>query len=128
MKDKRRWPRVSLELPAKFALVIPGYLDASPAMDSIVLDLSERGVLVETSLPHASFLEMLKELRWCRISLAEQDLPRQIIGKIVWIDRMSADEEARYKLGVYLEDLRPADQLQLQQFVAASRSSSTLLN
>ena len=58
--------------------------------------------------------------------MTEIDLPKRIFGKIVWIDQATSGPEARYKIGIYFEELSADDELLLQTLVTARLESGSL--
>lgn len=116
--DKRQWPRVALRIPAEVSIIIPGQRIDTVLVDSMILDMSRRGVLLDVQFLQPTHRVLLSGLRFCRIVMVDPDLPNLLVGKIVWIDQIGSEGVTRYNIGVYLEALSPHHELQLQEFVS----------
>ena len=99
--ERRRYPRISVELPVRMSTVDPeddpGTGDPSfQASDAVCLNLSRGGALLRTEEPVASGKRLLLELEMGDGGQAD------LIGRVVWARRTqdSADAEGDMCLGI----------------------------
>ena len=90
--DRRRSPRVSIELPFYYSLV-----DQREAQHGVVADASEGGLLVYLSekIEIGAFLRIeISSVRWKEL------IPIKAIGKVVWSDLAAREAWGEYRYGI----------------------------
>ncbi len=120
---KRKFDRVPVELHARFSVLVPEETFQPIEQDCVVLDLSERGVLVVVRLDSNVYSSMLQKTRFCRIAFADTTLrlPDKVTGKAVWIQPQNIGEITNYRIGLFFEDCPVSVCEKLRNFVEDSR-------
>lgn len=104
-KDLRRYERVEVSLPARISVLIPEHTFRPLELDCEILDISERGAMVNVRLTPENYSLMLQKTRYCRLNFAGAvDLPARVTGRAVWLQPQGKDEGRTYKIGLFFED------------------------
>jgi len=118
--EKRRYLRASVCLPARFSVLIPELTFRPVEQDCEVLDISERGAMVNMRLSQETYSLMLQKTRYCRLELDNvTGLPQRITGRAVWLQPQGNDENRNYKIGLFFEDCPPEIVSALRAYVQA---------
>ncbi len=103
--EKRQHNRVSVSLPARFSILIPENTFRPVEYDCEVMDLSERGAMINVSLAPETYSMMLQKTRFCRLEFSGIDhLPDKVSGRAVWLQPQGNDSQRSYRIGLFFED------------------------
>jgi len=103
--DNRRFERVHVSLPAKFSVLIPEHTFRPVEYECEVLDLSERGAMVNVRLASENYSAMLQKTRYCRLDFLDAiDLPERVTGRAVWLQPQGKDDDRTFRIGLFFED------------------------
>ena len=124
LNDNRRYDRVNVAIPAKFSVLIPENTFRPVDYDCEVLDLSERGAMLNVKLSPENYSAMLQKTRYCRLEFADTTaLPDKVTGRAVWLQPQGKEDERRYRIGLFFEDC-PAEIVSgLRRFVDSIKKS-----
>lgn len=118
IQERRRWPRVQVELPCEVQLLILGESFEPRIHHGCIIDLSVRGAKVRISgLPKEVFKKLLRPDCYVKLifSTPESEGNAKVIGKIVWMDYNS--KQQLLEIGTYFEKVEPQEEKMLQQIV-----------
>lgn len=122
--EKRKYERVSVALPAKFSVLIPEQTFQPVNYDCEVIDLSERGAMVNVQLTPENYSMMLQKTRYCKIDFGGiDDLPNRVTGRAVWLQPQGNNENRIYRIGLFFEDCPPEIVSALKTFVESLKKS-----
>ena len=68
-------------------------------------DLSERGVLVELSVPDPVYALISGQRRVVRLKFAEDVFPGRLMGHVAWSDHLHRSGRLLHRIGVYFEEM-----------------------
>ncbi len=118
--DKRKSVRVEISLPARFSILIPENTFRPLEYDCEVMDLSERGAMINVSLAPETYSLMLQKTRHCRLAFSGIDhLPDKVAGRAVWLQPQGNDEQRCYRIGLFFEDCPAEIVNSLKAFVSS---------
>ena len=104
--DNRQHPRVALSMPVMFSILVPEDTFRPVLNDATLLDLSEKGAMVQVELDEETYRSLLRKTRYCRIELSgHAELPEKLVGKAVWIQADRASGRNKYRIGMFFEDM-----------------------
>lgn len=104
-QELRRFERVKVSLPARLSVLIPEQTFRPLELDCEILDISERGAMINVRLEPKNYSLMLQKTRYCRLNFAGAiDLPVRVTGRAVWLQPQGKDENRTYKIGLFFED------------------------
>lgn len=122
--DKRKYERIVVSLPASFSVLIPEQTFRPVTNDCEVIDLSERGAMLNVRLPAENYSQMLQKTRYCRLEFNGIDaLPDKITGRAVWLQPQGNDDQRTYRIGLFFEDCPAEIVSALKQFVESLKKS-----
>jgi hypothetical protein len=117
-QERRRWPRVKVELPCEVQLLMPEDTFQPHHAHGTILDLSIRGVKLRIAgLPTEIFRRLLHPNRYVKLTFSSPESEEKVkaIGKIVWMHFVS--EEQLLDVGTYFEKVEPETEKVLQKIV-----------
>ncbi len=122
--DKRKYERVIVSIPAKFSVLIPEHTFRPVDYDCEVLDISERGAMINVRLSPDNYGAMLQKTRYCRLEFYDEaNLPDKVTGRAVWLQPQGKEDERIYRIGLFFEDC-PAEIVSgLRRFVDKIKTS-----
>lgn len=104
-QENRKYDRAAVSLPARLSVLIPEQTFRPIEQDCEILDLSERGAMLNVRLSPESYSLMLQKTRYCRLEFAGAvDLPSKVTGRAVWLQPQGNDESRVYRIGLFFED------------------------
>lgn len=104
-QEQRQHTRVAVALPAKLSILLPEVTFRPIEEDCEVLDLSERGAMVNVRLAPESYSMMLQKTRYCRLDFAGAvGLPNRVTGRAVWLQPQGPENDRTYRIGLFFED------------------------
>ena len=117
--DRRKHPRVKLNLAATLGVMVPEATFQPRVHEATVLDLSERGAMIRSMLSADTYRELLHNPRYCRISLTDEpDLPQRLIGKAVYFQPIThPGMPTEYRIGLFFEEIAEADQTRIRAYI-----------
>ena len=65
--EQRKYEHVAVTLPARFGVLIPEHTFQPMEYECEVIDLSERGAMINVKLPAENYSMMLQKTRYCRL-------------------------------------------------------------
>jgi len=118
-EKNRRYPRVPVEIDATLCILLPEQTFQPIVKSAKIVDLSERGAMVEFHGDDSIVRELLRATRYCRLGINPgQGLPEKLIGKAVWVQPISEESGGvRCRLGLYFEEVDEAIVEQLRAYV-----------
>jgi len=120
-KERRKWPRVNVELPCEVQLLMPDETFQPRSSHGCIMDLSMRGARVRiSSLLKDVFQKLLRPNRYVKLifSTPESERKLRVIGKIVSME--FKEKEQLLDLRAYFENVEPGTQTVLQRIVGQS--------
>ena len=122
--DKRKYERVATNLAATLSILIPEETFSPVTNGCEVIDISERGAMVQISLAPESYSQMLQKTRFCRLEFQDtHNLPKRLTGRAVWLQPQGSLQNRSYKVGLFFEDCPPEIVSQLQNYVNHIKNS-----
>jgi hypothetical protein len=105
--------RIVVSIPARFSILIPENTFSPVELDCEVLDMSERGAMINVCLSSETYSMMLGKTRFCRLRFSEKDhLPKKVGGRAVWLQPQGNDSRRSYRIGLFFEHC-PAETVSL---------------
>ncbi len=117
-KERRKWPRVNVELPCEVQLLMPDETFQPRRAHGCIINLSMRGARVRiSSLLKDVFQKLLRPNRYVKLifSTPESERKLKVIGKIVSME--FKEKEQLLDLMAYFEKVEPGTQTVLQKIV-----------
>lgn len=103
--EQRQHKRMAVSVPARFSILIPENTFRPIEYDCEVLDISERGAMVNVCLAPETYSMMLQKTRYCRLTFSGIDhLPDKVAGRAVWLQPQGNDADRSYRIGLFFED------------------------
>ena len=122
--ENRRYTRVSVSIPAKLSVLIPEETFQPVTYDCKVLDISERGAMMQVQIEPETYSLMMRKTRYCRMDFSEiEGLPDKVTGKAVWLQPQGNNENGRfYRIGLFFEDCPAENVSKLRKYVDSIKS------
>ena len=117
-KERRKWPRVNVELPCEVQLLMPDETFQPRRAHGCIMNLSMRGARVRiSSLLKDVFQKLLRPNRYVKLifSTPESERKLKVIGKIVSME--FKEKEQLLDLRAYFENVEPKVQTVLERIV-----------
>jgi len=123
--EKRKFDRITVAIPARFSVLIPEHTFRPVEYECEVLDLSERGAMLNVRLSQENYSAMLQKTRYCRIEfIGNDELPDKITGRAVWLQPQGNAEMRVYRIGLFFEDCPAETVSALRKYVESIKKSS----
>lgn len=117
-QHQRQHVRVAVSMPAKLSVLLPELTFRPVEQDCEVLDLSERGAMINVQLTPENYSMMLQKTRYCRLEFTpEFGLPPRVTGRAVWLQPQGNDINRTYRIGLFFEDCPPETVSQLRNYL-----------
>ena len=122
MEKLRRRPS-PLDLPARirFSSEPDGTMTTYMAT---VLELTERGAMIQVDLPCGVRLQLFERVRYCILELLNvSSVPRHIRSRAVWLQpQTSAGDFMTFRIGLSFDQLTPDATRQIADFAASAQA------
>lgn len=103
--EQRRHVRVAVSIPARISILLPEQTFRPIEEDCEVLDLSERGAMINMRMSPENYSMMLLKTRYCRLDFAGAvGLPMRVTGRAVWLQPQGPESDRSYRIGLFFED------------------------
>lgn len=122
-KDNRQSERVMVALPATISILIPEQTFRPITQNCEVVDISERGAMINVQISPESYTQMLRKTRYCRLEFPDHDeLPKKVTGRAVWLQPQGPEENRFYRVGLFFEDCPPEIVSALRTFIRSIKN------
>ncbi len=122
MKERRQYPRVSVDIPCKAHIIFPEDTFQPKEFEGRIFDLNIKGARIYLyNVPQDTFIKCLKKPgRYMKIVFNYSDIGHtKLIGKMIWYDYQS--EHNDLNSGVYFEEITEKEQNIIKEILDSSK-------